>query len=627
MSPLSASDSSPHTSTLAKDGPLVAEVALLRRTLRGADFFDYAIKQDTRINPGDLVRAPFRSSFVPGIVLRLKPSSHIKKLKEISAVWVAGYVTAVQLELAGRLSRHNGVSLGASLMLFAPVLPLRKTIGPPLGAWRVIRPKRARAAVVCCDSSKQNLNLIRSLLSRVKPVKQALVLVASQGEAEHLAQYIPGARSYTAELAAPLMRRFREDVALGKIRIVVGTRAAIFLPFFNLGGIIVNQSEHDSYKQYDQNPRYDAREVANWLAELSSAALAFISLAPPLGSWHSAQQGRSEWRHMRTPLAQAKIIDRTQDGDGRGRSIIGYTLEQSMAQVLNKGGRVLLYLNRLGNATSSLCRDCGFTAACDKCSRPMAYDAKNNRLACYHCAATRPVPLPCPKCGGTNVVYFGVGLDELNQAVTKLWPRLAVAKVNAEADKKNLLTDKAAIVIGTKSLFGNIDLGEFSLAAMVAPDAELALPEYRAAESLWQTARALQCGVGGQLVVQTRRPDHYVWQSLAANKPEVFYKNELAARTQFKYPPITNLIRLTAQSADEREAWSLARDTREALQGAAGESVALLGPYPDYYRQVRGRYRFHILLRYPREGYDPARLWPLLPDAIIIDRHPITVLG
>lgn len=603
----------------------VAEVALLRRTPRTAHVFDYAVPAGLALAPGDLVQVPFRSQVVAGVVARLKQRSRravgIRAVQELRR---RCFITPHQLALCAKVSRHYGVSLGAALMQACPVLP-RAEAAHELPRVEHTRTVRTAANIVCYDELRQREAVVRELVERVRRRgRQVLLLVPEVRELEVWRGRL-GARVLTwrSDLPVTYLRAARERVQRGDAPIVVGTRAALFLPFCNLGGIIADGAESESYKQYDQNPRYDSLEVAGWLSQLWGVGLTLLSPAPPLTAWHEAAQPRAtaRWRYLRGRPAPVELINLERDRSSG--QLLGAQLERAAGKTLARGGRVFLYLNRRGGATAVLCRDCGYSPACPTCARPLAH-AGGHDLACYHCGTTGSLPLPCPACGGTSLAFTGAGVAELERQARTLWPRVSIARCEGE----HATTDpRTPLVVGTQAALRLLDWRTFALAAMVAPDRELMVPEFRAAEELWATARRLATGGAERVLVQTQRPNHHVWQALVTGDVAKFYHDEVKVRTQFSYPPAVGLVRLTAQAVSAPAALALARRTRQALEPHLSPSAELRGPYADYFRQVRGRFRFHVLLRYPRRRYEPARLWPYLPEEVLIDRHPWSILS
>jgi primosomal protein N' (replication factor Y) len=208
--------------------------------------------------------------------------------------------------------------------------------------------------------------------------------------------------------------------------------------------------------------------------------------------------------------------------------------------------------------------------------------------------------------------------------IKKVWPKVRLSVLEGEASDASPGLSSAQIVLGSRAAWRHLNFSDFELAAALLPDTELSLPEYRAVESTFATMRFLATSGPKRLLVQTYRPEHYVWQSMGQSLRR-FYQAELAERTTYAYPPFTQLVRLTCEHSDERIALTEAKGVARTLSSTLPPGVTFTGPYPDYYQQVRHRYRFHLLLRYQR-SFKPETLWAKLPDGILIDRHPWSIL-
>lgn len=634
----SGSASSRAPSALAKPAAaaarLVGEVALLLRLPRTKHVFDYAVPAGSEpLAAGDLVLVPFRGRPQLGVLVRTKRGTTVEApLQPINQLVAPALVTPRQLALAQELTSHYGVNLGSALKLCCPVLPGPRTAIAPLPrpALKPCQERGIRPTVLQLEQTGGRAAIVSALLQRLRQRNsQALVLVPEAHYLPYwqrqLRQFEPA--TYTSELAAPEQRRVWQGIRDGSQRLTVGTRAALFLPYRHLGGIIIDQADNENYKQSDQNPRYSGTEVADWLARHHGASLALLSPAPSVEAWYDAQRAKVTWRERPVRgTCRVELIDLAALSYAK-KSLLSPPLTERVSAVLKRGGTAFLYLNRRGDATAVLCTDCGYSPTCPTCQRPLALTAARHQLTCFHCGTTRPLPLPCPRCGSARVRYRGAGVGELEREVKRLWPGARTVTIEGEhARLSESAVAQAQLVLGSRAALRWLDTATPQLCALVLPDGELALPEWRAAERIWATARQLGASGARELVVQTYQPQHHVWQSLAAHQPTLFYERELHERLPYRYPPHGELVRFTTQSPSEREALGQARALRTKLSPAVPPRCELTGPYPDYYRQRRGRYRFHLLLRYQPQNFDPASLWPLVPDAILIDRHPWNIL-
>jgi primosomal protein N' (replication factor Y) len=617
----------------------VVEVALLRRLPRLVRVFDYLLAESSgfKVESGDLVQVPFRNQLIPGVVVAAKSSSAVPlgRLKAVASILAKQYITPHQLWLADKISVHYGVALGSVLEMFVPFLP-NSRFSPSLETNRFGLNKKNRTSrqplAIMLERLSARPALLKSLAATIVARRQQLLLLVPEMRELNYWQEVLADHfkivTYSADLPLTAKRSVWQAVKDGQAQIVIGTRAALFLPWRALGGIVMDDSANDNYKQFDQNPRYDGPEVAGWLAEFWGASLAYLSAGPSLTSRLAADQKKLGWKKFGAKAEiEISLVDLAQERQAGNKQILSYELQEKLQTMVAAGKKVFLYLNRRGTATAVLCRDCGYMSNCSKCGRPLAYEARSNKLVCYNCGLLANLPLPCPVCRSLNIKYLGTGLSRLEAELAHTWPKLKPLVLEGEVSQSaSALAKSAQLVIGSRAAWRYLDLKSFSLIALILPDAELAIPEFGAAEQVWQTARYLAAVGAEQLIIQTYRPEHYVWQSIIKKDSRIFYQAELEQRKLFDYPPFVRLIRFTVQASSETEAVRQARQTQRLIVPQLGNRAKLVGPYADYYRQVRGRWRYHLLLRY-QTGFKPEALWSLLPDDVIIDRHPRTVLS
>lgn len=609
----------------------LVEVALLKRLPRLAHVFDYHVSGPAgRPALGSLVQCDFRGRSSLGIVVNYpKRAPAVKEPKLLGEVLVDQLVTPSQLQLSWRMAQHYGVAWGQVLQLMVPVVPTRSFKVTALGD-NLLNSNKAVAKVsqapmaLAINESKAWAQTLLQLVRKVRARgEQVLVLAPDLSQVQVLEQILGPEfqiHKYWAQLSVSLRQHVWSEVRSGKAGIVVGTRSALFLPYAKLGGIVVSEAHSEGYKQVDQNPRYDAREVSEWLAQSSGASLAFVSVAPLLEHWHKSEAQGWGWQEVGKP-ERGKL--QLMDWNASLREPLCPEVTAGVSSTLAHNGRVLCYLNRRGEATSVRCGDCGYVPSCAVCERPLVSTGKGE-LACFQCKSIA-LALPCARCKGMNVREQGLGVRSLARILTKALPNARVGVV--EGGKTQALSlEQANLVIGGTGVLSQVWGGEYELAVMISPDNDLALTDYRTAEEVWSVANYLLSYIPS-LLIQTRQPEYRVWQSLKQNNRKVFYTTELEQRRQFGYPPAMNLLRLTLQAKDREQVLAQSQKLASTLSAKAKvASVTVTGPYPDYYHQVRGRYRFHLLLRYGSD-FNPECLWPFLPVETIIDRHPWDVLS
>ncbi len=612
------------------DRRLVAEVVPLVRLPRQQRFFDYAVPEEIgSVAAGDLVRINFRGRSNLGVVVGSKKKSNLARpLKPVLNLLAAGYVRSEQLKLAEWLSEHYGVALSLAIKSCLPVLPNRRYQPGDLKPARAIKKNNsARAFLFVAGHNQAEFKLVNSLISKVLTRRQQILfLLPTKNE---LTDWQKKLAAWPVQVFLPddkvaKQRAVWEACRSGRAGIIMGLRSALFLPFVNLGGIIILGAEDENYKQWDQNPRYESVEVASQLCFYHGVSLALISSAPSLSMWSAAQAGRLSWRNLAGVLGKFKVIDMKDCRRAGETGIISDLLLKEINKRLAQSQSVFLYLNRRGTATAVVCRDCGYVPVCPVCQRALVWQAGFNQLLCYHCNLQKSLPLPCPTCGGHNLDYKGLGLDKLAAEIKALWPEVKLLVIEGDNYKPPAIKTPS-LIIGSQAAWSQLDLTGLSLVVFVMPDGELAVPEFRASELLWQKARRVLSN-GANLAVQTYRPEHHLWQSLLKADMNLFYQTEQRIRSDYSYPPAVELVRFIVQNSHNLLAKKQAQDLHKKLLTVLPLGSTLSSVYADYYLKVRGQYRYYSLLKY-QAGSDFSKLWEILPAEVIVDRHPLTILS
>ena len=450
----------------------------------------------------------------------------------------------------------------------------------------------------------------------------------------------------------------------GLLSVMVGPRSALFTPFDNLGLVVVDEFHDDSYYQADPQPRYHARQAAILYARLCGAVCLLGSATPGVASRYQAE--REHWRYVSLPeriLAHRQVIQRQAERTG-GRShyqpageqaesielppvqvvdmrqelkagcssIFSRPLQAALQEVLEEKQQAILFLNRRGAATYVFCRDCGYSLKCPRCDLPLTYHLESpeqphfertrGALLCHRCGYDRQLPRQCPQCGGNRVRHFGTGTQRVEATAQTLLPGVRILRWDAETTRqkgshemilKHFANHQADILVGTQMLAKGLDLPLVTLVGVVLADVGLNLPDYRAGERSFQVltqvaGRAGRSPLGGQVILQTFRPEDYVIQAAAKHDYDAFYTKELEYRRRLNYPPFSRLVRLEYRNTDPRQAEQAALEMAQQLRGwiqAEGRrATEMVGPAPCFYARLAGNYRWQILLR----GPDPASL-------------------
>lgn len=517
-------------------------------------------------------------------------------------------------------------------------------------AWQAIRERQERGGTPqpillygVTGSGKTEIYL-RAIAHALAAGKQAVALVPeialTPQTIRRFAARFPGKVTvWHSELGEgerfDVWRRVRTNHAAAQV--VVGSRSALFLPYGDLGVIVVDEEHEPSYKQ-ERTPRYHARPVAIELGRLCSATVILGSATPALETYYAAKRGESMAlltlpQRIKAELPVVHVVDMRQELRMGNRSMFSRRLSEGLHQVLASGQQAMLYLNRRGSATSVLCRDCGYVAVCQKCAAPLTYHGDPasparqanqgpEMLVCHQCNRRYPIPTICPECGSKRIRYFGAGTQRVEEAVnlefptarTLRWDRdVTGAKGSHDAILSRFVAHEADILIGTQMIAKGLDLPLVTLVGVVAADVGLFLPDIRASERTFQlltqvAGRAGRSALGGEVIVQTYHPDHYAVVAASNHDYEGFYREEMSFRRQQMYPPLRRLARLVVyhgqRAKAQAEAQSAADLLRAEISARSLPDVDLIGPAPCFFARQRGEWRWQVVVRSP----DPVAL-------------------
>jgi primosomal protein N' (replication factor Y) len=330
------------------------------------------------------------------------------------------------------------------------------------------------------------------------------------------------------------------------------------------------------------------------------------------------------------------------------RSILSRDLQQALSRVLAAGQQAILFLNRRGTATFVMCRDCGHVLTCEHCDVPLTYHVQAGTsqahplLVCHHCSRRQPSPERCPECHSRRIRYLGTGTEKIAELVQTLWPAARVLrwdrdvtgpKGSHDAILTRFVERKADVMVGTQMIAKGLDLPMVTLVGVISADVGLYLPDFRAAERSFQlltqvAGRAGRSLLGGRVIIQSYRPEHYVIQAARRHDYFDFYRQELGFRRELGYPPFRRLAKLVFvhgnQGRAQAEAEALGRGLRFLIHQHNLANVDLIGPAPCFFGRESGKYRWQIVVRAP----DPAAFLrnASIPQGWRIDVDPVSVL-
>lgn len=405
-------------------------------------------------------------------------------------------------------------------------------------------------------------------------------------------------------------------IHLGRARIVIGARSAVFAPLKDVGLIIVDEEHETTYKQ-EEAPRYHARDVAVVRAKMEKCAVVLGSATPSLESYHNATIGKYDLALLtqrvddqQMPLM--RIVDlRRERRKEKIAPILSEKLSQAIADRLKKREQTILFLNRRGFSTSLLCSNCGKARNCPNCSVALTFHRHMARLSCHLCGHTAAVPKKCPECGKDALIYAGFGTEKVESTVSHLFPKANVRRMDADSmtrkeayreTLRNFRAGKIDILVGTQMIAKGLHFPNVTLVGIINADLALHLPDFRAGERTFQllTQVAGRAGRGdrpGEVFVQTYTPFSPSIQFARHHDFAGYFQQELEFREHCDFPPFKHAILITVRSAHEGRAKLSAETLVRRLKESLGPGFMLSDATPAPLEKLQGQFRFHILVR------------------------------
>jgi primosomal protein N' (replication factor Y) len=493
--------------------------------------------------------------------------------------------------------------------------------------------------------------------------KSALLLVPEIGlTPATAAQMVAAFGSEVALLHSQLTPDERAEqwhrIRRGEARIVVGTRSAVFAPMPELGLILVDEEHDGSYKQ-EETPRYHARDVAVMRAKLLGIAVVLGSATPSLESWNNADRGRYARIEMlervqSRPLPTVEMIDMRSEFRETGQEqIFARQLIAETQSTLDRNEQVIILLNRRGYSFVVMCRACGEKIECENCAISLTYHKQSDesdlsgparvgaRLECHYCGFRRGVPSHCPKCQSEHLFFLGAGSQQGEERLQELFPGARIGRmdrdtVRTRGDMERLLqrlhSGEINLLVGTQMIAKGHDIHGVTLVGVVGADFALGLPDFRAAERVFQlltqvSGRAGRGDKPGRVLVQTYQPDHYVNQFARRHDYTGFAAREMYFRRAMRYPPFAALANVLIHSEQLEEVLAISTQLGRWLSANRPDAVRILGPAPAPIPRIKRIYRYHLLLKSERRDVLSALLRNMLAhiEAANMPRRNVTI--
>ncbi len=578
---------------------------------------------------GTLVLAPFYYREIKGIVIGVrKNTENVEniKLKNIRKVLEKNYLSKNQIQLAEMISGYYFSPLGSVLKLMVPkIVSLRKKragYGPRLNNTQKI----GKTAVDIFKSARRNFLLISRTAKRdevnidlirfcLEKNKQCFILApeifSSHGIFEKLKSVFGGEIALIHSRIAKgqyydCWKKIREN----RIKIIVATKMGIFLPFFNLGLIIVTDEQDSSYKQSEAMPRYHAVKAARYLAEISNAKIVLESSLPTPEIFQESKSGRikqinSDADEKILPNIEIATFERKK---GDNDFPISKTLRNCLKETLKEKKQVVVFVNRRGFSTRTFCENCKAVLKCPKCEKPLVYSEESGKYYCLHCSYKMDLLSACPKCGGFQFSHRGVGTQTVEKKLKNLFPSARISRFDADKAAsptryKTILKEfsegKIDILIGTQSAVKGIYSSNIGLAASISAfdfsDSVDFQSRALALSRVFNIANLINSS--GKIVVQDFFSGSAVFKIFQEDNPKKFLDRELAFRKRFSYPPFRKFARITYRDKSAARTKSETKKIFDLLRRASNNKIEIVDPYGLETRRKNGLYQLNILLK------------------------------
>lgn len=425
-------------------------------------------------------------------------------------------------------------------------------------------------------------------------------------------------------------------------QVIIGPRSALFMPVHHLGVIIIDEAHEPSYKQ-EQSPRYSALRAASILASKHDAKLILGSATPSVSDYYLAQQTGRPIIEMNTTARQSippdvTLVDMTKRLNFQRHRFLSDALLSTIERTLAANKQVLIFHNRRGSATVTLCENCGWQAGCPRCFIPLTLHADKHELRCHICGFTDKVPTSCPVCRHADIIHKGIGTKLIESEIARIFLKASISRFDGDSETdqtldmsyQKLYEGKIDIIIGTQVVAKGLDLPHLRTVGVIQADAGLSFPDFGASERTFQLLAQVVGRVGRNdhetsVVVQSYQPTHAaVVDGLAQNYP-AFYKKAIAERQRAHFPPFVFLLKLTCiyktEEAAIRNAQRLAKELRSKLK-----EVEILGPTPAFYERQRDTYRWQLTLKSTQRSALVEALQYLPPTHWQFELDPVSLL-
>lgn len=614
---------------------------------------------------GALILIPLRNRPVPAIVLsqtdissqktQLKKASFsIKKINKI--IYPEPILSEKEFKFLKWFADYYFLPLGLALKTILPekLLKAKKPIPPySVIAIHQLEEKQSihiKSSLYFADNRTDfYIQKIKYNLKKNKPAcagRQSLILFPEQINALAFFNKISDTfeSNQISFLAGNLTPKKYFDewqkIASSDAKIIIGARSAVFSKFADLGLIIIDEEQDQSFKSWDMRPYYNARECAIKLGEIFGAETILGSNTPSIESYHKInnKQQTTNYKLLTTNYA---IVD-MRDEVRKSNEIISEDLATELKKISQNNEQALIFINRRGSATFIFCQECGFSLHCKNCDAPMVFHkiiTSEKQLICHHCGYREKSPNICPKCGGNKIKYSGIASQKAEEKIKELFPNLKIKRLDSEtvlsaSDIQSAIADfnnkKIDIILGTQIIL-NKNFKGADLIAVLSIDTILNLPEFRSDERIYQIINQLKKYKRDEstpFILQTFKPEQEIFSISLKSDFENLYNREIETRKTLNYPPFSQLIKLTHKNPNPivaiREAQKI---TEQLTKLTETKNCKILGPASGFIPKLKGQYIYNIIIKSNLDIKERNKLLSIIPiKDWSIDIDPITLI-
>lgn len=437
---------------------------------------------------------------------------------------------------------------------------------------------------------------------------------------------------------------WRDALTSDRPRIVIGPRSALFMPLSTVGLIVIDECHEPSFKQ-EQSPRYSALRVASILAQHHNAKLILGSATPTIADYYLAQHSQRPIirlaKRAQTGAAapHIELVDMTKRTHFKQHRFLSDKLLVQLTQTFDSGHQALIFHNRRGSASTTLCENCGWSAGCQRCFVPLTLHADQHELRCHICGLHDRVPTNCPSCGETEIIHKGIGTKLIESELRKLFPNKIIVRFDGDSEStdsveqryKELYEGTIDLIIGTQVIAKGLDLPKLRTVGVIQADNGLSLPDYSSSERTFQLLAQVIGRVGRShhptnVIVQSYQPTHPAVTDGLAQDYEHFYNLTLETRKRSQFPPFVYLLKLTCVYKTETAAIRNAKKLADELRRHTTDDVQILGPTPAFYERQRDTYRWQLVLKSPKRASLVAALQHLPSTHWQFELDPVSLL-